>query len=332
MRRIAFFMLVLLLIGWSIFALDKKVEKRFPVETGKPLSVDFSGVDGDVIVSSHDKNEIYFLFEKTLQDRHSKRLTEYFEEIEAEMNFSANHLEVEIHWPRYSPRFWFGFSKRGLRVVSHLKVPKGCDLNIRIVDGDIEANGVSGTLYLKTTDGDVKAMALEGEVTLKSTDGDIIGRELLGDVSVNSTDGDVEIDGFDGDLSVRTTDGEIRVREGKGSINVHTGDGDVEASGVFTSVDCSTGDGDAVLTFLRGSQLKGDCILRSGNGDLRLILPPDMVFALEVKTGDGDIRMDDLKFDGVSLQKRNRFRARRGEGSYTINVQTGDGDVSIRES
>ena len=175
MRKIAFFFLVLLLIAWSVFASDNKVEKKFPLETGKPVSVNFSGVDGDVFVSSHDLNEIHFIFEKTLQERHSKRLAEYFEEIEAEMNFSANHLEVGIHWPRHSPRFWFGFSKRGLRVISHLIVPKGCDLNIRMVDGDIEATGIRGTLYLKTTDGDVKASALEGEVTLRSTDGDITG-------------------------------------------------------------------------------------------------------------------------------------------------------------
>jgi DUF4097 and DUF4098 domain-containing protein YvlB len=332
MRKIAIFILVLLMIVWSVFSTENRVEKRFPVEAGKPVSVDFSDVDGDVFITSHDKNEIYFLFEKTLQGRTSSRLSDYFEEIEPEMSFDSNHLEVDIHWPRHSPKFWFGFSKRGLRVVSHLRVPRGCDLNIRVVDGDIEASGVNGTIYLKTTDGDMKASALNGEVTLKSTDGDITGRKLGGEVSVRCVDGDVEVDQYEGSLTASTTDGEIRVREGKGSLDVHTGDGDIDASGVFGILNCSTGDGDAVLTFLEGSRLTGDCILKSGDGDLRLRVPRGMAFVLEVRTGDGDIRMEDLDFDGVSLQKRNRFRGRRGDGDYTITAQTRDGDVFIAES
>jgi DUF4097 and DUF4098 domain-containing protein YvlB len=79
-----------------------------------------------------------------------------------------------------------------------------------------------------------------------------------------------------------------------------------------------------------GSILKNDWRFRSSDGDIQLAFPSDMALKLEVRTGDGDIRARNFKFDSVSLSKRNRLSAVRGQSSSTLHIITSDGDVILK--
>jgi DUF4097 and DUF4098 domain-containing protein YvlB len=271
------------------------MKKRFEVHPGKQVTILYIGVDDDVTVEKHDKNEILFSFEKEMRGRKSKRNLEYFEEVHPEIDFKNNTLEIEIKYPKRSFNLFRSLSGFRVRVTSRLLVPANSDIKIRVVDGDVDVSDIKGKAELKTVDGDIM------------------------------------VKGCTGPLNVRSTDGDIEVNRSTGTLRAHTVDGDVTASGVFSSIQFKSVDGEGEFMLHKGSQLNEDCMLRTVDGDIRLAFPEDFAFKLDFKGGDGDVEFHNIEFENVTIRKENRFQGERGDATYTIQVRTGDGDLSIEE-
>lgn len=271
------------------------VKKRFEVDPGKKVIIHYIGVDDDVTVEKHDKNEILFTFEKEMRGSKSKRNLGYFEEIHPEIDFSDNTLEIEIKYPKRSFNLFRSLSGFRVRVTSRLLVPANTDIKIKVVDGDVDVLDIKGKAEFRTVDGDVM------------------------------------VKGCTGPLNVRTTDGDIEVKRSTGTLRAHTVDGDITASGVFSSIQFKSVDGEGEFTLHKGSQLNEDCMLRTVDGDIRLVFPEDFAFKLDFKGGDGKVEFRNLEFKNVTIRKENRFEGERGDAAYAIQVRTGDGDLSVEE-
>jgi DUF4097 and DUF4098 domain-containing protein YvlB len=270
-------------------------KKRFEVDPSKQAVINFIDIDGNVIVETHNKNEILFTFEKELKGGESRRRLEYFEEVQPEIDFENNRLDIEINYPRRRPKIFGIFSLPSIKVNSRLVVPVNTDIKIKVVDGNINVSG------------------LTGNVVLRSVDGDLTVKQCRGSMKLCTVDGGIDVNRCSGALSTQTTDG------------------DVTASGVFTGVYFRSVDGEGTFTFQEGSQLKGDCLFRTVDGDIRLTFAEELDFKLQVKTGDGRIDMEGMEFKNVTMKKRNRFNAEHGDAHYTIELKTIDGNVSLEK-
>ncbi len=269
------------------------VKKRFEVDPEKKVIIHYIGVDDDVTVEKHDKNEILFTFEKEMRGSKSKRNLEYFEEVHPEIDFSNNTLEIAIKYPKRSFNLFRLLSGFRVRVISRLLVPVNTDIKIKVIDGDVDVLEIKGKADLRTVDGDIM------------------------------------VKGCIGPLTLRTTDGDIEVKRGNGTLRTFTVDGDVTASGVFSSIQFKSVDGEGEFTLHKGSQLNEDCMLRTVDGDIRLVFHEDFAFKLDFKGGDGEVKFHNIEFKNVTIQKENRFQGERGDAAYTIQVRTGDGDLSV---
>lgn len=327
MKKILFLILILFLVLATYAGTEENLDKTFPITKGEKVVVNFKDIDGHLWISSHQKDEIVLNFKKEIKGRESKKIRSYFDKIRPEIDFKDNHLRVEVFYPR---KLFSWSLDRHIRVESRLKVPKDCDLWLRTTDGNIEVEEINGLIEIKSTDGNVTVSDLEGKIQIRTTDGDIKGHNLAGTISMQTTDGDFKVANYDGSLSIRTTDGDVKVHQGKGSLEVKTTDGDIEASGAFSGINCHTSDGNGEFVLESGSILKKDWRFRSGDGDIRLAFPEDMALKLDIRTGDGDIRARDFKFDSVSLSKRNRLSATRGQSSSTVHITTSDGNVILK--
>ena len=99
------------------------VKKRFETETGKQAVIIYTGVDDDVFIETHNKNEILFTFEKELKGSKSKRNLEYFEKIHPEIEFNNNTLQITIKYPKRKFSFFGSLTGLRLTVTSRLLVP-----------------------------------------------------------------------------------------------------------------------------------------------------------------------------------------------------------------
>lgn len=296
-KKLSFAIVFLLTIGMlQLYGGKLDVsKKRFEIEPGKQTVINFIDIDGNVTVETHDRNEILFTFEKELKGSQSRGRLEYFENVQPEIEFENNRLDIEINYPRRRPKIFGIISLPSVKVNSRLVVPVNTDIKIKAVDGNIDVSG------------------LKGNVILRSVDGDLTVKQCRGPIKLRTVDGGIDVIRCSGALSTQTTDG------------------DVTASGVFISVYFRSVDGEGTFTFQEGSQLKDDCLFRTVDGDIRLVFAEELSFKMQVKTGDGRIDLQGMEFKNVTMKKRNRFEADHGDAHYTMEIKTTDGDVSLEK-
>ncbi len=118
-------------------------------------------------------------------------------------------------------------------------VPRGLEVRIEAGSGDLRADGLTGTIELKTSSGDIDVSGTSGAVVLEASSGDIKAEGLRADnASAHASSGDIEL-GFamaPSTVTVETSSGDVDITlpEGSGAYNVETeassGDEDVKVS------------------------------------------------------------------------------------------------------
>ena len=150
----------------------------------------------------------------------------------------------------------------------------------------------------------------EADLKLHSDDGNLRVEKIKGSFELESRDGNIGLDDSEGSLAARTRDGNIDVRGRFNLLNLHTGDGNVSAE-VTAAV-----------------QPKPGCIIRSGDGNLRLGLPGDLGADLEARSGDGKVRVD-FPMNTSGPSDENFVRGKINGGGIPIELSTGDGDIHV---
>jgi hypothetical protein len=290
-RSIAVFLLFFACV-W-LAARDEVIKKHFSTEAGREITLDFRDVDGDVRVETHAQNEISFEFVKTITGSPLNRDEEYFAKIVPEINFSANCLTVEVHYPKRFFHFNI-FSHCQIRVRTLVKIPEKSRLEVRLVDGNAEVSGDFKAVHVKTVDGEIQLSDCRAAMDLE------------------------------------TVDGNIEVHRGEGTLHCRQVDGGTRAEGVFSSLSFNSVDGGGEFRLLAGSRLQEDCRLHSGDGSIRLAMAKDMTYRLRARSGDGNIDVN-AHFDRVERQGNHRFEAEKTGASQAIEISSGDGNIEITE-
>ncbi len=77
--------------------------------------------------------------------------------------------------------------------------------------------------------------------------------------------------------------------------------------------------------------MESDWSIRSGDGNVRLLLPEGFAATLDLGTGDGNIDSEQPVTTEGSSSKKHMLGKLNG-GGYRLRIQTGDGDINIRKS
>ena len=206
----------------------------------------------------------------------------------------GNRIVVEAVQPERDKQVGFHIGQgRSVRFV--VSVPKQTDLVARSGDGSIAATGV------------------QGRVELRSGDGSVRGADL------------------DGDIIVHTGDGSIALDNTAGRLDLSTGDGSVRVQGAPTLVKAHTGDGSVALDVTAGASIGEDWEITTGDGGVRLSLPPTINAELDASTGDGSISAGDFGLE-TTADARHELRGRIGDGGPLLKVRTGDGSITVAKN
>lgn len=194
-----------------------------------------------------------------------------------------------------------------------LVVPAGSQVSMNNFAGVLNIHEASGEFRLDTGSGDVKAAAVKGALEVDTGSGDVSVSDFSGST--------LAMDTGSGDILVVGTTAEKLVAD--------TGSGDVSLkrfSGGHCGVDTGSGD---VLVDLGNLENCSKILVDTGSGDVVVAIPPDAPFSVRADTGSGDVMgdpdgarrvMDDDELVGFD----------RGHGGTSILVDTGSGDVLIR--
>jgi hypothetical protein len=148
------------------------------------------------------------------------------------------------------------------------------------------------------------------------------------DLALHTKDGNVEISDIRGRQQLRTGDGNITLRGVEGAVSCDTGDGNIHAEGRFDEFNARTGDGNIDARVRAGSKMSGGWSISTGDGNVRLELPSSLAANLDAHTGDGHVRSDLPLTVSGSMSER-AIRGQLNSGGPTLEVRTGDGDIRL---
>ncbi|HZQ70727.1 MAG TPA: DUF4097 family beta strand repeat-containing protein [Terriglobales bacterium] len=147
---------------------------------------------------------------------------------------------------------------------------------------------------------------------------------------VHTGDGHIKVDDVKGEMQLDSGDGSLTVNSGDGSLNADTRDGRIRALGRFDRLDLHTRDGSIEAEATAGSRMKATWSVRTGDGHIQLRLPADFAADLDAHTGDGHVSVD-FPVTVAGDLRQSTIHGKMNGGGQMLEVRTGDGDIRVEK-
>ncbi|MBI3998196.1 MAG: DUF4097 family beta strand repeat protein [Armatimonadetes bacterium] len=212
---------------------------------------------------------------------------------------------VTVEGPRARP-----FHERH-RVEFDIAVPDALDVTVHLVRGDATAEGLSRPLAITTVKGDVRVTDC-ASIAVEGVSSDVDIQRPSGDIAVKIIRGDIAVGHASGDIAVTTKRGNITLR-------AHT----------VRRLDASTVRGDMTLMLERMAP-GGTADMHTINGDVRVVLGPEVHCRLDATTVSGDISSR-LPLQAASADACH-VSGILGAPEATLRVRTTRGDIRLAQT
>jgi DUF4097 and DUF4098 domain-containing protein YvlB len=340
---------------------EETVEKTFVVDG--PAVLDLEAMAGNVTVTGGTDSEVQVTASLSLwgADEEDAR-----QQLDLQMTQEGNRITIRVVRPqRAYVGLAFTRSSRAdfeIRVPSETSLQLASssgDLALSEVTGGGELRTVSGNVRVDEVNGALSVQSSAGDVTLA-------GLNDAGDLEIGTVSGDVKVQDVEGDsLTAHTSSGKIQIDQGtlRGALNLETVSGDVAAlgiratscrlvssSGKLTLEGCSgrlelqTVSGSIQVNNARDVELElstssgkvhfsgslgaeGEHRLESVSGNMRLVLPADAAFDLDIETISGDVQTE---FPVMMAQfGEKQVVGTVNGGGPLLQINTSSGDVTL---
>ncbi len=190
-------------------------------------------------------------------------------------------------------------------------LPPEADLDLQLDGGDVELDGPSGEVAVRTGGGDIRTEQFaSGSV---HTGGGDVEVEHVGRGTLTTGGGDIRIGRMDAGR-VRTGGGDVSIGQAEGDLDASTGAGDVSIGRCAGTAEVSTSAGDVTVDVASGS-----ITVKTGTGDIAITVPHGVPVWQDLSTALGEARSD----------LGERGEPAEGEPFITVMARTGTGDITL---
>jgi DUF4097 and DUF4098 domain-containing protein YvlB len=214
-----------------------------------------------------------------------------------------------------------------VRVDYTIYVPAETEVRANVGSGAIEVNDVQGPVNLHTGSGRIGAHRIHGDVETKTGSGSIELIDIGSRASAETGSGGVELSHVGGDIHATSGSGSIHMDRTPSRIVAHTGSGTINISGAENDLRASTGSGGIHVDGNPAPSSYWD--IHASSGAITLTVPTDAGFRIHARSGSGSIESD-LPVTMEDQIGRHEMRGRIGNGSASVEMQTGSGGIHIR--
>lgn len=221
--------------------------------------------------------------------------------------------------------------------------PKGAEVRLESVSGNVDANNLDGAVEANSVSGNVDVADMRGTTRVSSVSGSLDVRGAATSLEANTVSGDIGIDDCGADVTIESVSGEILARRVVGPIRGETVSGNVELRSVGSTVTFETVSGDIWIEQDGGgfdlSTTSGNVIIKSGgdgnmevstvNGDVTLAVDPAKIGEVVLESPSGEMGLD----LPVKLRRhsQDRLMGRLGDGDAYLEVHTSSGNITITQ-
>jgi len=248
-------------------------------------------------------------------------------------NDKGDHLsEIRNHPPVDQQGNLIRVESRGdvfnhVRVDYTIYVPAETEVRANVGSGAIEVNDVQGPVNLQTGLGRIGAHRIHGDAETKTGSGSIELMDIGSRASAETGSGGVELSHIGGDIHATTGSGSIHMDRTPSRIVTHTGSGTINISGAANDLRASSGSGSIHIDGNPMPSSHWD--VHASSGSVTLTVPTDAGFRVHARSGSGSIESD-LPVTMEEQTGRHEMRGRIGNGSASVDMQTGSGSIHIR--
>ena len=141
------------------FAVEEVFQQTYPLPAGG--SFELQNVNGPVVVSGWERNEVEVYAKKTTRGDRSE-----LEGVSIEVNARQDSVSVQTRYARGDAVEVF--------VEYHIRVPQGVQLrHVSAVNGSIKVFGVNTTGEVRTVNGNVEVLDTTGRLSVRTTNGNV---------------------------------------------------------------------------------------------------------------------------------------------------------------
>ena len=169
----------------------------------------------------------------------------------------------------------------------------------------------AGTVSVNAKSGNIKWQETKaGQVDIEASSGNLRVNQTAADaITLTAKSGNISAGDLSGKAEITAGSGNVTVTEfsGQGSVTTQSGNVKVEAE-----------------------EITGDMSLEAGNGNVRLTIPTELSFELEINTGSGNIHTD---FDHAVSYNKDGNHATGVVGAAPVgklSLKAGSGNVSLK--
>lgn len=315
-------LLVIFIVNLYAYEAVEKEERTFKLNSGAFLEL--TGDEGNMKVTSWEKNEVWVKIEKRVFARSQKEADRLLKELEIQIEHDDDRLVIRqlkmsennnfTIFDLLDPDLWTGRGKRDIIVNFELKVPPEIKMRLENDEGDINVTNVNGDIDIVVDEGDV-----------------IMENCTLGMTNIDIDEGDLkfyQLTGVNDRVSVYTDEGDIWMEEcDLRNLRLDSDEGNIILKKVVSkSMEIKTDEGDVEVEL--GVSGEGRYRFYSDEGDIFIFIDKNADLKIKLDTEDGRIRADfDLEI--TELEDGERVRGEIGRGSSLLEVYTDEGNVEL---
>jgi Toastrack DUF4097 len=195
----------------------ERIETTYSLGPGAEISL--GNTNGSVSVEAWEEDFVRLVAEKQVEAGSEAEAEEALADIEVIIHQRDGRLEVETRLPGTASSLWGWLSghSHNASVSYELRVPRGIDLDLHTVNGNVSTMGAEGSLRLHSINGRIEVEGGGDEVDAHTVNGSI--RVAIGstspqtEVTLASTNGGITLslpDSIAGRLEAHTTNGSIK--------------------------------------------------------------------------------------------------------------------------
>jgi DUF4097 and DUF4098 domain-containing protein YvlB len=283
--------------------------------TPSPIAVTLDLYVADVRFAVSDRTDT--IVEVRPSDPNKAADVKAAENTRVEYDDATRTLSIVSRKPR--SRFVNFSSKRPESIDVDIQLPTGSDVRGEAGLGDFQADGVLGTVMLKTDLGAVR-LAETGPLNLRNGAGGIIVEGVSGSAEVRSGSGDIRIGAVDGTAEVSNSNGRVRVGVVTGPANVKASNGSVSVDRALSDITAESSNGEVRI----GEVVRGKVSATSKNGGVEVGVREGSAAWLELNTSVGRVYNE--------LASADAPEAGDPVDKVEVHASTKLGDVTIRRA
>ena len=299
-RKTPLWMVTTLLVGLA-FATPVQAQDTITrrIEAGRTPELRLTNVAGDITIAGGDGTAIVIEATKRGGSQEAR------DRVEVEISERGDRVEVRTR---------YGRAIRRVAVDFDVQVPRGAEVLVTSVSGDVTVETIDGETRVESVSGDLRVTGVARLDGLESVSGDLV----LVDVSA------------DRELEAETVSGSIHGRNVDAPrLEMTTVSGDVELLEVRSArADVSSVSG--TLEYDGELSTDGRYALQSHSGRVLVRIAGDVGFTLEAASFSGDIESEfPISTQAVRGRGRRTLEGEYGDGSARLEITSFSGDIVI---